>query len=472
MIAVGSIKIQPIYTGTQEIDETYVSTTLVYRKHIPVTTWEYVFSIDSTTYNAPATGGSTVVNITSYKKKLIDGIETGETETVNVSAEYSSGTDFTSLDRTQLPNKLTITYPENKTESSRTEIEVIEQQESGKKLYFTASQNAGVITYNYTFNLGYYSYDSQATANSIGIGVVSYKTKIINGTSTGENTTLSYSVNRSSGSDFVNLPGSSVSGDMTLNIPENTNTSSRTEVIRFTQSESSNYKDFTLSQAAGTITWDYVFSIDKTQYTAPSTGGSVTVNITSYKKKIINGKDSGQTQTVDVSVEYSSGDNFNSINREGLPNSVVISVGSNPTTSTRSERDYFIQSESNKTVYFVFNQEASQIEYVYECSVNPDNFDWFGDDYQEHQTAKITSKKLTYIGGILQSTERINYSTEIIEYAPIFLYTHEENSDGGTLDIWNAGYNEAGYTLSAEIGIHFDNPEKTSKWITLLQYSQ
>jgi hypothetical protein len=45
---------------------------------------------------------------------------------------------------------------------------------------------------------------------------------------------------------------------------------------------------------------------------------------------------------VDVSVEYSSGDNFNSINREGLPNSVVISVGSNPTTSTRSERDYFI----------------------------------------------------------------------------------------------------------------------------------
>lgn len=94
--------------------------------------WEYVFSIDRTSANVANTGESVRVNITSYKKKYIGGIDTGETQPVDVTIAYHSGYDFDRIDRSGLPNYVDINCPENTNEYDRSETDIFTQAESGK----------------------------------------------------------------------------------------------------------------------------------------------------------------------------------------------------------------------------------------------------------------------------------------------------------------------------------------------------
>ena len=120
---------------------------------------------------------------------------------------------------------------------------------------------------------------------------------------------------------------------------------------------------FSIGQAEATITWDYTFSIDKSSGSVKATGGSIRVNITSYKRKYVNGKDSGQTEPVGLSVGYLSGYDFNSIDRSGLPNYAIFSCEENPYEYSRLEVDRFIQDESGKTADFYFSQARAKIIY-------------------------------------------------------------------------------------------------------------
>lgn len=136
---IGGSAVGSVCVGSKEIDKVYVGAQLVYQKHIPVTTWEYVFGIDASRFDAPAAGGSLTVNITSYKKKLVDGVETGDTETVGATVSYHSGADFATIDRSGLPTYVVISCPEN-TGDAREEVDVFSQDESGKTVLCTVSQ--------------------------------------------------------------------------------------------------------------------------------------------------------------------------------------------------------------------------------------------------------------------------------------------------------------------------------------------
>lgn len=116
-------------------------------------------------------------------------------------------------------------------------------------------------------------------------------------------------------------------------------------------------------QEAGVITWEYAFSIDTDSMSVPATGGTQRVNVSSRKKKIINGKDSGETETVGFSVGWHSGDNFNSIDRSGIPEYVVFDVGRN-TGNERTEYDMFTQEESGNTILFTCSQERGLAGFI------------------------------------------------------------------------------------------------------------
>ena len=119
----------------------------------------------------------------------------------------------------------------------------------------------------------------------------------------------------------------------------------------------------TVYQEAGVITWEYVFSIDTDSMSVPAEGGTQRVNVSSLKRKFINGTDSGETEIVGFSVEWHSGDNFNSIDRSGIPEYVVFNVGKN-TGNERTEYDMFTQEESGKTILFTCSQERGLAGFI------------------------------------------------------------------------------------------------------------
>lgn len=217
--------------------------------------WEYVFSIDRTNANVANTGESVRVNITSYKKKYIGGIDTGETQPVDVTVAYHSGHDFDSVDRSGLPNYIDINCPENTNEYDRSETEIFTQAESGKTALFTVNQAAATVTWQYTFDRSASSKSIGATGGSFQIDVTSYKTKYINGKSTGETQQVGYSVQQ----DIVNFSSVDTSGYpsyVTFNVNENTNTSSRTDYWYFVQEENINRISFIIRQDAGSVTYE------------------------------------------------------------------------------------------------------------------------------------------------------------------------------------------------------------------------
>lgn len=217
--------------------------------------WEYVFSIDRTSVNVANTGESVRVNITSYKKKYIGGIDTGETQPVDVTVAYHSGYDFDSIDRSGLPNYVDINCPENTNEHYRSEADIFTQAESGKTAFFTVNQAAATVTWKYTFDRSASSKSIGATGGSFSIDVTSYKTKYINGKSTGETQSVGYSVQQ----DIVNFSSVDTSGYpsyVTFNVNENTNTSSRTDYWYFVQEENINRISFIIRQNAGSVTYE------------------------------------------------------------------------------------------------------------------------------------------------------------------------------------------------------------------------
>ena len=167
--------------------------------------------------------------------------------------------------------------------------------------------------------------------------------------------------------------------------------------------------ELSVTQAAGEVTYEYVFSIDPTSGIISANGGDVQVNIQSYKKKYINGVYEGFNYPVGLSVGYLSGDDFNSINREGLPSYVIISSGENQNERVLSEIDRFTQDESGKTIDFTFNQEAAVITYKYTFIVNPASFRWANSEYTTKKSY-VDSIKVKYRNGNYVSRESVGYS--------------------------------------------------------------
>lgn len=101
----------------------------------------------------PALGKTEEVPFISYKKKVINGIETSDIYPVGASRNVPSWTTVNIVD-----NGLSVKTYENTVESSRSATVTVTQSESGKKITLTINQNAATITYDYVFNTISYDY--------------------------------------------------------------------------------------------------------------------------------------------------------------------------------------------------------------------------------------------------------------------------------------------------------------------------
>ena len=299
-------------------------------------TWNYYLTVSPTSMSFGAGGGSKSFTVSSYKRKVLDGVEQSGDTSVSLKSTTISGTGF-SLSGT------TVSASANEITSNRTGTVTITQNESNKTVTISLSQDGDDVS-----SYGEWTISVSANPTSVssdgGTSTITASAKRtvywVSGDVTEEtgNPTLS-----------TNLGSlSSTSSPSTLTLGENTSTSSRTATITATYSGKS--ATCTVTQAAGESpdVWDYVFSVNPYQVSVGSGGGSGTVTITSYET--LNGS---WYRDVSYSIDSSTLPSWATYDGGGS-----FTISANTSSSSRSAQVYFVQDESGKRGYASLSQSA------------------------------------------------------------------------------------------------------------------
>lgn len=295
-------------------------------------TWNYYLTVSPTSMSFGAGGGSKQFTYSSYKRKVLDGVEQSGDISVSLKSTTISGTGF-SLSGT------TVSASANEITSNRTGTVTITQNESNKTVTISLSQDGDNVS-----SYGEWTISVSASPTSVsssgGTSTITASAKRIvywvSGDVTEETGNLTLSTNLGS--------LSSSSSPSTLTLGENTSTSSRTATI--TASYSGKSATCTVTQAGAEPTIEYVFTISPWQVNVGASGGTGDIGFTSYK--LVNGNQ--------ISLGYS-------IDSSTLPSWATYSNGrftisSNSSTSSRSANVYFVQSESGKRDYATISQSG------------------------------------------------------------------------------------------------------------------
>lgn len=295
-------------------------------------TWNYYLTVSPTSMSFGAGGGSKSFTVSSYKRKVLDGVEQSGDTSVSLKSTTISGTGF-SLSGT------TVSASANEITSNRTGTVTITQNESNKTVTISLSQSGDTIS-----SYGEWTISVSASPTSV--------------SSSGGTSTITASAKRTvywASGDVTEETGnptlstnlgslSSSSSPSTLTLGENTSTSSRTATIKATHGGKS--ATCTVTQAGAEPTIEYVFTISPWQVNVGASGGTGDIGFTSYK--LVNGNQ--------ISLGYS-------IDSSTLPSWATYSNGrftisSNSSTSSRSANVYFQQEESGKRDYATISQSG------------------------------------------------------------------------------------------------------------------
>lgn len=331
-----------------------------------VETWNYYLTVSPTSMSFGAGGGSKQFTYSSYKRKVLDGVEQSGDISVSLKTSSASGTGF-SISGT------TVSASVNQTTSSRTGKVTLTQNESNKTATINLSQSADSIS-------------------SYGEWVITVSANPTSVSSSGGTSTITASAKRTvywASGDVTEETGnptlstnlgslSSSSSPSTLTLGENTSTSSRTATIKATHGGKS--ATCTVTQAGAEPTIEYVFTISPWRVNVGASGGTGDIGFTSYK--LVNGNQIRLGYSIDSSTlpswaTYSNG---------------RFTISSNSSTSSRSANVYFTQSESGKRDYATISQSgyvppADNYVFTWEGGSTSDisaNFPW---DFSANGTA-------------------------------------------------------------------------------------
>lgn len=297
-----------------------------------VETWNYYLTVSPTSMSFGAGGGSKSFTVSSYKRKVLDGVEQSGDTSVSLKSTTISGTGF-SLSGT------TVSASANEITSNRTGTVTITQNESNKTVTISLSQDGDDVSSYGEWTISV-SANPTSVSSSGGTSTITASAKRtvywVSGDVTEEtgNPTLS-----------TNLGSlSSSSSPSTLTLGENTSTSSRTATIKATHGGKS--ATCTVTQAGAEPTIEYVFTVSPWQVSVGASGGTGDIGFTSYK--LVNGNQISLGYRIDSSTlpswaTYSNG---------------RFTISSNSSTSSRGAIVYFIQSESGKRDYATVSQSG------------------------------------------------------------------------------------------------------------------
>lgn len=283
-----------------------------------------------------AGGGSKSFTVSSYKRKVLDGVEQSGDTSVSLKSTTISGTGF-SLSGT------TVSASANESTSNRTGTVTITQNESNKTATISLSQSGDDVS-------SYGEWTISVSANPTSVS------------SSGGTSTITASAKRTvywTSGDVTEETGnptlstnlgslSSSSSPSTLTLGENTSTSSRTATIKATHGGKS--ATCTVTQSGATPSTTYTFSINPYKVNVGSSGGSGSVTISSYKTV------GSSTYDVDYSIDSSTLPSWASFNKS----TSTFTIQSTTSTIGRTAKVYFDQDESGKRDY----AELTQTGYI------------------------------------------------------------------------------------------------------------
>jgi hypothetical protein len=302
--------------------------------------YSYILTATPTDVNFVNTGEFKTVDITHTKQKLVNNKPSGSPIKVGYDIEIA-GVGF---DYEVISGGVNVSATENPGTSKRTGTLNISSQESENTATINLSQDASVITYDYTITTNPTSLSFVNTGETKAFTVNSKKQKKLNGNNNGDPTDVGFSF-------VVNGTGFTKGSGNNVVAAENDTESQRTGNVVVTQNESDKTATINLTQAAGTVTYEYTLSVDPDALNFVAAGETKTFGVSSKKQKKINGKDSGAAIVVDYTTVVS-GTGFS----KGSSEYSVIAEAN--TGDQRSGQAVVTASEGGKTVTVTLIQDA------------------------------------------------------------------------------------------------------------------
>lgn len=350
-------------------------------------TWNYYLTVSPTSMSFGAGGGSKTFTVSSYKRKVLDGVEQSGDTSVSLKSTTISGTGF-SISGT------TVSASVNQTTSNRTGKIILTQNESNKTATINLSQSADSIS-SYGEWVITVSANPTSVPNSGGTSTITASAKRTVHWASGKvteetgNPTLS-----------TNLGSlSSSSSPSTLTLGENTSTSSRTATIKATHGGKS--ATCTVTQAAKPAEDEYTFEIRKSdeEYTGKT---SITFDV--------------PASTVGWSGNYAyrsrkNGEQFANVSFSSsaswihVESSGAYTVDHNTGSSSRSGTITLTQAESGLKCYIYINQSGHTPTYTF--NVSPTNLSVTAAETNE--TLTVQSYKTVLESDGSETTQSLDY---------------------------------------------------------------
>lgn len=302
-----------------------------------VETWNYYLTVSPTSMSFGAGGGSKSFTVSSYKRKVLDGVEQSGDTSVSLKSTTISGTGF-SLSGT------TVSASANEGTSNRTGTVTITQNESNKTATISLSQSGDTISSYYTFSVNPYKVSVGSSGGSGSVTITSHKTV---GSSTYD---VDYSIDSSTLPSWASFNKST----STFTIQSTTSTTGRTAKVYFDQDESGKRDYAEITQTGYTPTYTFNVSPTNLDVTAAETNETLTVN--SYKTVL---KSDGSETTESLDYEFSSDASWVNAART-TTNTTYITVAENLTVAKRNAKITLTQAESGAQAFVNVIQDGKQ----------------------------------------------------------------------------------------------------------------
>ena len=318
-----------------------------------VETWNYYLTVSPTSMSFEAGGGSKSFTVSSYKRKVLDGVEQSGDTSVSLKSTVISGSGF-SLSGT------TVSASANELTSSRIGTVTITQNESNKTATISLSQSGATPSITYTFSINPYKVNVGSSGGSGSVTIISQKTV---GSSIYD---VDYSIDSSTLPSWASFNKST----STFTIQSTTSTVGRTAKVYFDQDESGK-RDYAELTQTGYIppadtyvfTWEGGSTSDVSanfpwDFSATN-GAAANIPVISTKN--------GSSQSWSVSSKPSW------ITTSTTSSKVTISASDN-SGSARSGEVVLTQSGSGKTLTINVSQDAYVAD-TYVFTITPNTYD-------------------------------------------------------------------------------------------------
>lgn len=395
-------------------------------------TWNYYLTVSPTSMSFGAGGGSKQFTYSSYKRKVLDGVEQSGDISVSLKTTSASGTGF-SISGT------TVSASANEGTSNRTGTVTITQNESNKTATISLSQSGDTIS-----SYGEWTISVSASPTSV--------------SSSGGTSTITASAKRTvywASGDVTEETGnptlstnlgslSSSSSPSTLTLGENTSTSSRTATIKATHGGKS--ATCTVTQAGAEPTIEYVFTWEdgSTSDVSASFPWDFSTNGTAANIPVVSTKN-GSSQSWSVSSKPSW------ITTSTTSSKVTISASDN-SGSARSGKVVLTQSGSGNTLTVNVSQGAKPAEDEYTFEIRKSDEEYTG---KTSITFDVPASTVGWSGNYAYRSRKNGEQFANVSFSSSASWLHVESSGAYTVD-HNTGSSSRSGTITltqAESGL-------------------